>query len=54
MTDLLSHLTFLYGADKAAQCYPRVQKLLDTYRSRIPAQNAELTERDSILITYGD
>lgn len=54
MTDLLSHLTFLYGADKAAQCFPAVQKLLDTYRGRIVPRHAELTERDSLLITYGD
>ena len=54
MTDLLSHLTFLYGNDKATQLLARVEKLIANYRTRIPARSGELTERDSMLITYGD
>ena len=54
MTYLLSHLTFLYGADQAPQLLDRAQKLMAGYRERILASNGELTERDSILITYGD
>ncbi|HJR79681.1 MAG TPA: sugar phosphorylase [Anaerolineales bacterium] len=54
MTDLLTHLTFLYGADSAPRFLDRVQGLIAEYRKRIPARPAELTERDSILITYGD
>jgi len=54
MTTLLSHLTFLYGEDKAPQLLARVEKLIADYRRRIPARSGELTERDSILITYGD
>ena len=54
MTNLLSHLTFLYGADKAPQNLDRVQKIIAGYRERIPVQDGNLTERDSILITYGD
>jgi hypothetical protein len=50
----LSHLTFLYGKEKALQLLERVQKLLEEYRERILPRNGELTERDSILITYGD
>ena len=52
--NLLAHLTFLYGADKAPQILVRVEKLLVEYRHRIPAQEVALTEQDSILITYGD
>ncbi len=54
MKNLLNHLTFLYGKDKAPQLYERAQKLMDSYRARIPIRNGELTERDSMLITYGD
>jgi len=54
MANLLSHLTFLYGADKAPQLYERAQYLIVGYRGQILGRNAELTERDSILITYGD
>lgn len=54
MTDLLSHLTFLYGADKAPQYLDRVEKMIEDYGARIQARDGNLTERDSILITYGD
>jgi glycosidase len=54
MTDLLAHLTFLYGADTAPQILDRLHRILVSYRQRIPMRAGELTERDSILITYGD
>jgi sucrose phosphorylase len=54
MNKLLSHLTFLYGETRGLQLYERTQKLMDGYRGRIPARDSSLTERDSILITYGD
>ena len=54
MPTLLSYLTSLYGADKAPELLERVQVIIDSHRPRIPARNGELTERDSILITYGD
>ena len=54
MKKLLNHLTFLYGKDKAPQLYERAQKLMDGYRARILPRDGELTERDSMLITYGD
>ena len=54
MTDLLSHLSFLYGAERAPQVLERLQKIMAEYRARVPAPKGELTERDSILITYGD
>ena len=54
MTNLLPHLTFLYGADKASQLFERVQKIIMDYRGRIHERDGSLTERDSILITYGD
>ena len=56
MKKLLNHLTFLYGKDKAPQLHERAQQLMDGYRTRThgAVRDGELTERDSILITYGD
>lgn len=54
MKKTLDHLAFLYGEDKAPQLYERAQSLVDGYRTRISMRNGELTEHDSILITYGD
>jgi glucosylglycerate phosphorylase len=52
-SDLKSYLAFLYGADKTL-LLNRVENLIAGYRARIPARDGELTEHDSILITYGD
>jgi sucrose phosphorylase len=52
MTELLDHLIFLYGADNAPQLFERLQGIMAGYRPQV--RDAELTERDSILITYGD
>jgi glucosylglycerate phosphorylase len=54
MANLSAHLAFLYGADEVPQLIPRVEKLIAENRDRIPAREYRLTERDSILITYGD
>ena len=54
MDNLQSHLAYLYGADKAQGILDRVQVMLSNYRGRISTRQAGLTERDSILITYGD
>jgi sucrose phosphorylase len=54
MKKLLNQLIFLYGKDEAPQLYERALQLMDGYRAQISARKGELTERDSILITYGD
>jgi sucrose phosphorylase len=54
MTNLFDHLVFLYGEEQAPQLISRVEKLIADYRTRISARDGELTERDSILITYAD
>ena len=54
MTNLLSHLTFLYGVARAPRLLERVEQLLANYRTRIKPRDGTLTERDTILITYGD
>ena len=52
--NLVSELAFLYGADKAQKLFARVENIIADYRRRIPARDGELTERDAILISYGD
>ena len=66
MSDPVEHiigwLTFLYGAEVAGQTWPSLAVRLDAFRRRHPelAKAAQgprpglLTERDAILITYGD
>lgn len=54
MKEIINHLTFLYGEDNAPRIYERVQMLLGKYDTRTPLRGGELTERDSLLITYGD
>jgi sucrose phosphorylase len=56
---LLDHLTFLYGHQKAQETYQHLEKLILQYSSLPSLKNKvgsrrSLSERDSILITYGD
>jgi len=44
----------LYGNENASELLGRVQKTILNYRGRIPVRDGELTEKDAILITYGD
>jgi len=53
-TKSLTQLASLCGKDQALPLLPRVEKLIADYHARIPARNGKLSERDSILITYGD
>jgi len=48
-------LTKIYAPDLAKKIEPRIQNLLEHYHGRIPKPaNSQLSESDSILITYGD
>ncbi len=60
---ILDHLTFLYGAERALALLERLRAILTKFRQRNPqlpaareslAPQERLTERDAILITYGD
>lgn len=51
---LLNLLTFLYGGDVSARLLERTKQLLDEYRPRLTQRDSGLSERDSILISYGD
>jgi len=48
-------LSFLYGAEAAERVEPRLREIIQRYRGKIPGQTgAALTQRDALLITYGD
>lgn len=48
-------LAQLYGSERASAIHERLLDLLNRYRGRIPKpDDPSLTERDSLLITYGD
>jgi glycosidase len=51
---LIDQLTFLYGDNISARLFEQTQNILNTYRPRIKPRNDTLTERDAMLITYGD
>ena len=53
MDSLLSHLGFLYGTEKAPELLQGVLDILSRHR-RGRQTAADLTERDTILITYAD
>lgn len=46
-------LESIYGGAVAAECYPRLMRLLDEFQGSRGA-SGPLTERDAVLITYGD
>jgi len=56
LLSMRSHLIELYGEPSGLETFRRLSILLDGYRDRIlsPPQASSLSERDSILITYGD
>lgn len=51
---LLHHLTFLYGEDNASPILDRVQAILADHRPRLTLRDGGLSQRDSLLILYGD
>ncbi|MAU02065.1 MAG: sugar phosphorylase [Anaerolineaceae bacterium] len=54
-SSILDHLIFLYGDAAGQQTYEKVQQLLAAYQPRLPEPDtAVFSERDTVLITYGD
>ncbi|MBE9506915.1 MAG: sugar phosphorylase [Chloroflexi bacterium] len=60
---ILDHLTFLYGVERAPALLEKLRAILTQFRQRNPqllaarehpSSRERLTERDIILITYGD
>ncbi|MEJ2751774.1 MAG: alpha-amylase family glycosyl hydrolase [Candidatus Promineifilaceae bacterium] len=56
--ELLAHLQFLYGEERAAEICERLERIVTRRKVGIDARGAGKTEmfsqRDAILITYGD
>ncbi|MEA3396901.1 MAG: alpha-amylase family glycosyl hydrolase, partial [Chloroflexota bacterium] len=58
---IIAHLTFLYGTERAPRLWERLSVMLADFtrrhpelRENVPPPAERLTERDVILITYGD
>ncbi len=56
---LYDHIVFIYGEKDADKIFGRINKRLENFRSEYPELSASgaadrVSERDSILITYGD
>jgi glycosidase len=51
---LKDKLLFLYGKQKAEDTYKRLKGLLKRYEGKISKRRYDFSERDVILITYGD
>ncbi|MFN8387007.1 MAG: hypothetical protein U0X92_11370 [Anaerolineales bacterium] len=51
---LLRHLTFLYGEEQSSLLLDRVQTILADHRPRLSRRASGLSQRDSLLILYGD
>ncbi|MBV6403057.1 MAG: Glucosylglycerate phosphorylase [Anaerolineales bacterium] len=51
---LLRHLAFLYGEEHASRLLDRVQTILSDHRPRLSPRDGGLSQRDSLLILYGD
>ena len=54
MNKILEHLNAIYGQGVGHATSTKLQTILENYRAHIPQQTAPLTERDALLITYGD
>ena len=55
LSTIHSHLTALYGEASGAATFERLRSILREYQSQLRGKtNHQLSERDSILITYGD
>lgn len=48
------HLAFLYPADQAQAAWEKIQPLLSEFRPESAPTQGGLSEKDAILITYGD
>lgn len=57
---IYEHLGFVYGAEIADRVVPQIEERLNRFAAEHPRRSAErppnqrLTERDAVLITYGD
>ncbi|CAG0942363.1 sucrose phosphorylase [Anaerolineae bacterium] len=55
MNKILEHLIALYGDDVGRATLAQLESLISNHQSQIPVRRlSALTERDAVLITYGD
>ena len=54
LSTIHSHLVALYGTSAGDAAFALLRAILENYRANLPDRELTLTERDSILITYGD
>jgi len=47
-------LKYLYGNNKGTKTYTRLTNLMESYKTLIPAGKLTLSQKDAVLITYGD
>ena len=47
-------LLYLYGKSKGIETYDKLLKLLEKYKTLIPPKSFVFSQKDSVLITYGD
>ncbi|MGD8406722.1 MAG: sugar phosphorylase [Anaerolineales bacterium] len=57
--EIFAHLAFLYGEEKALALTDQIIRVLESYKTdhpelAIPSSERRVTERDAILITYGN
>ena len=56
--ELYEHLAFLYGAEQAAPLIEKLDQLITAFEADVPQSvkhsQTRVTERDAVLITYGD
>lgn len=52
--DIKERLEALYSKDDAIQAYKGIEALVEKYKQRIVSSEYHLSEKDTILITYGD
>lgn len=54
MSEFFEHLKFIYGEELANQTLPKLEHIMDVYEKKLSFSQPELSEKDAILITYGD
>jgi glycosidase len=51
---MVEKLEYLYGKAAGRDIFERLLELIESYKPRIPRRTFSFTEKDSVLITYGD
>ena len=52
--EMYQKMELLYGTQRAPEVFERLRRLIQSYESKIPRSTFNFTEKDAVLITYGD